>query len=287
MDPRQQHARHRSSASNNPESAPYYGQGQSTQQRVTPPLDQWTQTNTTAGNPPPEWGAPIGSQVDMSEFCIHDARTSHADNAPDLQSHPPQPYTDLPVQTLPPSAARSPHTHLNLQGVSMGGPYNMGVSHRPPAAQSPAASNSHVTSPWPSDRSSDNMERGHEPPSSYFGPTCRLPDCHQPCCFDNHVQEQLDYCGAHVYTAISRGFVARCKECRRLPARDNSEHCSASCRRALADSGRASSSHSGVPPGFTSSCQDCRLPMQNDGRRFCSPQCEKAYHSYHAGPWHR
>jgi len=97
------------------------------------------------------------------------------------------------------------------------------------------------------------------------GPQCRVPGCSQPSCFVNCIQEQSDYCGNHLYTAVPQGFATSCERCKELPARHGSRYCGQSCRNA--DAG-----------GLAATCQECRRPIIGDpNRRFCSLQCENAF----------
>ncbi|KAH9992193.1 hypothetical protein BJV74DRAFT_401586 [Russula compacta] len=154
------------------------------------------------------------------------------------------------------------------------------------------------------------------------GRQCKIPGCRQPPSFDNHIQEHLDYCGTHVYDAISQGFAALCKRCRRLPARYGARYCSQYCSRADAGvqsvvrqqstellpppttlceecrslpvipgqrfcSNQCAENNSRrnmntVPAGFTATCQECRRPMDNTNRRFCSLECENASRGFTA-----
>ncbi|KAI9452455.1 hypothetical protein F5148DRAFT_1235955 [Russula earlei] len=140
--------------------------------------------------------------------------------------------------------------------------------------------------------------------SSSRWPRCILPGCTQPVFFDSRIQEQLDYCEAHISAAITLGFAALCEQCKRLPARDDSKYCSqvcssadvvALCKRCRRFPARDDSKYCSpgcssadvvgssvvrqppiVPQGFVAACQDCRRPMQNATHRFCSVECEDA-----------
>ena len=124
---------------------------------------------------------------------------------------------------------------------------------------------------------------------------CKIPYCRQQGYVIPQIQEQLDYCEAHlVYVSVSHyhriasfltlpsstaleGFAAVCNGCRRFPVLANSDYCSRFC----AGGGRSAATTGGVPQGFAPACQECRRPitenMQIYGGHFCSPECWNAY----------
>jgi len=148
--------------------------------------------------------------------------------------------------TRQPSHVRSGNA-VSLPNVQEQHQYAGGALIQPPARDPPGSSGF--------SRSSNNI--------------CRIPDCRQLGFFNPHIQERLDYCEAHVDTALG-GYAAACKRCGRLPVLENSEYCSRFC----AGGGRSGAI---VPQGFAPACQECRRPitenMQIFGGHFCSPEC--------------
>ncbi|KAH9957149.1 hypothetical protein BC827DRAFT_723211 [Russula dissimulans] len=267
---------HTHGGTNNPDLSQYSEQDQ---QRVpmNPPYGQLPQSqlNTTADpNPhrsPTNRGtlSSFGSQTDAN-----------------LQAPPPQSYGNFPVQPSSSSGGQSPHapgpyvisrsaqvsasvgrssSTLSPQAINMGSNYAAGMRGQPPIAaqvpQSPAVAR--VTG---NPLSTNNSGR----------PQCRIPRCTQPTFFDNHIQEQLDYCEEHIYSSVSEGFAALCRRCNRLPTRDDSKYCSQACGSAEGG-GSMVRQPSVVPHGFAASCQECRRPMPpNTNQHFCSMECETA-----------
>ncbi|KAF8492539.1 hypothetical protein F5888DRAFT_889001 [Russula emetica] len=107
---------------------------------------------------------------------------------------------------------------------------------------------------------------------------CKIPDCSQLGFFNPRIQERLDYCEAHIATALG-GYAAACRGCGRWPVLENSDYCSRFC----AGGGGSAAI---VPQGFAPACQECRRAitenMQIYGGHFCSPECWSAYLRTHS-----
>ncbi|KAI9454392.1 hypothetical protein BJY52DRAFT_729321 [Lactarius psammicola] len=77
---------------------------------------------------------------------------------------------------------------------------------------------------------------GHVPPQSYGSNStsstsnshhtrlsnlprlgCKLPRCDKPAIFDQHINEQREYCEEHIKCAVSVGFARCCVRCRKMP----------------------------------------------------------------------
>ncbi|KAH8991278.1 hypothetical protein EDB92DRAFT_689270 [Lactarius akahatsu] len=80
-------------------------------------------------------------------------------------------------------------------------------------------------------------------PTRYNLPRCKMPHCDKPAIFDQHINEQREYCEEHINCAVSVGFARCCSVCQKMPARLDSEFCSESC------SNLNVRRHSMAPPG--------------------------------------
>ncbi|KAI0268481.1 hypothetical protein BGY98DRAFT_337445 [Russula aff. rugulosa BPL654] len=298
MDPRQNQSQQRGNASNIPHNQPANSHRQHGHQ------SQNQQTNSAgsyAGAPPV--GAPSG----YGQPNQQPANTSH-DYQPQGYTNNTQvvdPYTHSPVgheggsgsitRQTPPNppvhAARmGQHVAPTLQqshssrGSASGREWNAQASHQPshgvrsgnPVQLHNVQEQHHYVHGGLAQASARDI-----PGSSGFSRSsnniCKIPDCSRLGFFNSQIQEQLDYCEAHLLTALG-GYAAACKRCGSLPVLEDLDYCSRFC----AGGGRSGAT---VPLGFAPACQECRRAitenMQIYGGNFCSPDCWNAYRRTH------
>ncbi|KAH8983992.1 hypothetical protein EDB86DRAFT_169289 [Lactarius hatsudake] len=120
----------------------------------------------------------------------------------------------------------------------------------------------------------------------YNIPRCKCPRCDKPAVFDQHINEQREFCEEHIKCVISVGLATCCSVCREMPARLDSEFCSESCSNVNARRVtsldpldyrlRIQPERSDVPESLPSTCQECRGFMKEGRGRYCSKACEDA-----------